>query len=143
MPKGKPAQPQPVSMEVLERLFGYPREGERFPDAIADIWNQIQLAFKDADVKMPLSPRNLLATENYCIAAARFDAEDITLEKALDFAVLQKILPTISGYGARCERLVSSLMEITKDRLPDTYQKLEEMRDAAEANSQFYQFFVR
>lgn len=143
LPKRKPVQPQPVSMETLERLFGYPREGERFPGDIADIWDQIQLAFKDADVKMPLSPRNLLAAENYCIAAARFDAEDITLEKTLDFAVLQKILPTISGYGARCERLVSSLLEITRDRLPDTYQKLEEMRDAAEANSQFYQFFVR
>ena len=92
---------------------------------------------------MPLSPRNILAVENYCIAASRFDEGEITLEKALDFAVLQKILPTISGYGARCEKLVSSLLDITLERLPDTCQKLEEMREAAEANSQFYQFFAR
>lgn len=141
--KNKPTQPGPVPMETLEKLFGYPREGETFPEAIGEIWTQIQQAFKEKDVNMPLSPRNILAVENYCIAAARFDSEAITLEKGLDFAVLQKILPTITGYGARCERLVSSLLEITNERLPDTYQKLEEMRDAAETNSQFYQFFAR
>lgn len=143
LPKAKPAVPQPVPTETLDRLFGYPKEGEYFPEPVSRIWNDIQQTFKDKDVNLPLSPRNILAVEHYCIAAARFSASEITLEQALDFAVLQKILPTISGYGSRCENLVNNLLDISRDSLPNTFQKLEQMREAAEVNSQFYQFFAR
>lgn len=144
LPRTKPALPQPVSMERLQELFGYPREGEVFPAALAETWNKIQDAFKDKDVNMPLSPRNVLAVENYCIAASRFEGEQMTLERALDFAVLQKILPTISGYGIRCEKLVNSLIDLASEyQLSETLEKLKDMRNAAEVNSQFYQFFVR
>lgn len=144
LPRTKPTLPQPVPMERLQELFGYPREGEAFPEALAETWNKIQDAFKDKDVNMPLSPRNVLAVENYCIAASHFEGEQITLEQALDFAVLQKILPTISGYGIRCEKLVNSLIDLANEyQMSETLEKLEDMRNAAEVNSQFYQFFVR
>lgn len=144
LPKIKPALPQPVPMKMLQELFGYPRDGEVFPAALSEIWQKIQDAFKDNDVNMPLSPRNILAVENYCIAAARFEGEQLTLERALDFAVLQKILPTISGYGIRCEKLVNSLIDLADEyQMHETLEKLKDMRSAAEVNSQFYQFFVR
>lgn len=143
LPKLKPDTPQPVSMETLDKLFGYPKEGETFPEAVSHIWNDIRQAFKDKNVNLPLSPRNILAVENYCIAASRFSDTEITPEQALDFAVLQKILTTISGYGSRCENLVNLLLDISRDHLPNTYKKLEQMRETAEANSQFYQFFAR
>lgn len=131
-------------MKMLQELFGYPRDGEVFPAALSEIWQKIQDAFKDNDVNMPLSPRNILAVENYCIAAARFEGEQLTLERALDFAVLQKILPTISGYGIRCEKLVNSLIDLADEyQMHETLEKLKDMRSAAEVNSQFYQFFVR
>lgn len=140
----KPTTPKTVPMSELNRLFGHPTEGETFPARLATVWTQIQQAFKGEAVNMPLSPRNILAVEHYCIAAARFSEDEITLEQALDFAVLQKILPTISGYGDRCETLVNQLLEIAQEyRLLRTFQKLTEMNAAANANSQFYQFFVR
>lgn len=140
----KPTPPQPVPMERLQELFGYPREGESFPEALAETWNKIQEAFKDKDVNMPLSPRNILAVENYCIAASRFEGDQMSLERALDFAVLQKVLPTISGYGIRCEKLVNSLIDLANEyQLSETLEKLEDMRNAAAVNSLFYQFFVR
>ena len=93
---------------------------------------------------MPLSPRNILAVENYCIAASRFEGDQMSLERALDFAVLQKVLPTISGYGIRCEKLVNSLIDLANEyQLSETLEKLEDMRNAAAVNSLFYQFFVR
>lgn len=142
--KTNPIRPQPVPMERLQEFFGYPREGESFPEALAETWNKIQDAFRDKDVNMPLSPRNVLAVENYCIAASRFEGDQITLGTALDFAVLQKVLPTISGYGIRCEKLVNSLIDLANEyQMSETLEKLEDMRNAAAVNSLFYQFFVR
>ena len=139
-----PTTPKPASMKTLQRLFGHAREQEHFPSAIAPIWDKVQQVFQEKDINMPLSPRNILAVEHYCIAAARFSSEEITPKQALDFAILQKILPTISGYGARCEALVTRLTAIAQDfELHESYEKLKEMRSAAEENSQFYQFFVR
>ena len=58
--------------------------------------------------------------------------------------VLQKVLPTISGYGIRCEKLVNSLIDLANEyQLSETLEKLEDMRNAAAVNSLFYQFFVR
>ena len=133
-----------MPLRELQELFGFPVEGEKFPAAVKSIWTQIQDAFRDDNVKMPLSPRNIIAVENYCIAASRFREDEITPKKALDFAVLQKILPIISGYGDRCETLIQKLTDIAKTNgLDCTHEKLEEMSAGAAANSGFYQFFVR
>lgn len=144
LPRNRQPLPEPVPLRELQKLFGFPAEEEKFPAAIKSIWTQIQDAFKDDNVKMPLSPRNIIAVENYCIAASRFGEDEITPKKALDFAVLQKILPIISGYGDRCETLIQKLIGIAKaNDLECTHEKLEEMRASAAANSGFYQFFVR
>lgn len=144
LPRNKQPLPEPVPLRELQELFGFPVEGEKFPAAVKSIWTQIQDAFRDDNVKMPLSPRNIIAVENYCIAASRFREDEITPKKALDFAVLQKILPIISGYGDRCETLIQKLTDIAKTNgLDCTHEKLEEMSAGAAANSGFYQFFVR
>lgn len=144
LPRNKQPLPEPVPLRELQNLFGFPAEGEKFPAAVKSIWTQIQDAFRDDNVKMPLSPRNIIAVENYCIAASRFAENEIAPKKALDFAVLQKILPIISGYGDRCETLIRKLTDIAKaNGLEYTREKLEEMSAGAAANSGFYQFFVR
>ena len=140
--RGRPALPASVSMETLQNLFGFPREGEEFPAETASIWNDIRGIFRDEAVNLPLSPRNINAVESYCIAAARFD--EITAAQALDLAVLQKILPTISGYGERYDELTGKLKQIAdENKMEKTARKLKAMRDAAEQNSSFYQFFIR
>lgn len=142
--KNKPIPPQTVPMSELNRLFGHPMTNETFPEQVSSIWLEIQQAFKEPSINMPISPRNILAVEHYCIAASRFAKDQITPEQALDFAVLQKVLPTINGYGGRCETLVNKLMEIAaENNLLLTGEKLTEMSSAADANSQFYQFFIR
>ncbi len=138
----RPALPASVDMATLQELFGYPREGEEFPAETRSTWDEICKAFRNEAVNLPLSPRNINAVENFCIAASRFD--EITAVQALDLAVLQKILPTISGYGDRYDVLTNALLNIAdENQMERTAKRLKAMRDAAEQNSGFYQFFIR
>lgn len=140
--RSRPALPESVNMETLQGLFGYPVEGEEFPEESTSTWKDICEAFRGEAVNLPLSPRNINAVENFCIAAARFN--EISAMQALDLAVLQKILPTISGYGDRYDELTNALLKIADDnQMERTAKKLKAMRDAAEQNSSFYQFFIR
>lgn len=132
-----------VSMEELNRSFGFPGDAEVFPAAVSAAWNAIKDVFASEEILLPLSPRNILAVESYCTAAARWSGY-IPSNDALDLAILQKILPTISGYGKRYSDLVTGLQEVAnRFGLKKTARKLQAMENAANENSSFYQFFIR
>ena len=132
-----------VSMEELNRSFGFPGDAEVFPAAVSAAWNAIKDVFASEEILLPLSPRNILAVEAYCTAAARWSGY-LPSNDALDLAILQKILPTISGYGKRYSDLVTGLQEVAKRfGLTKTARKLQAMENAANENSSFYQFFIR
>ena len=62
----------------------------------------------------------------------------------LDYAVSQKILPTINGNGENYRSLIEELLkECTAQNMPITAKHLERMKRAAENNMGFYQFFAR
>ena len=137
------AIPAAVSMEELNRSFGFPGDSEIFPAAVSEAWNAIKDVFASEEILLPLSPRNILAVEAYCTAAARWSGY-LPSNDALDLAILQKILPTISGYGKRYSDLVTGLQEVaTRFVLTKTARKLQAMENAANENSSFYQFFIR
>ena len=137
------AVPPAVSMEKLNRSFGFPGDSEVFPAAVSAAWNAIKDVFASEEILLPLSPRNILAVESYCTAAARWSGY-IPSNDALDLAILQKILPTISGYGKRYSDLVTGLQEVAnRFGLKKTARKLQAMENAANENSSFYQFFIR
>ena len=137
------AVPPAVSMEELNRSFGFPGDAEVFPAAVSEAWRKIQDVFASEEIRLPLSPRNILAVESYCTAAARWSGY-LPSNDALDLAILQKILPTISGYGKRYSDLVTGLQEVAKRfALTETGKKLQDMENAANENSSFYQFFIR
>jgi hypothetical protein len=61
----------------------------------------------------------------------------------LDYAVSQKILPTINGTGEKYGGLVDALLTRCSGKLPLCYQHLLRIKETAENNLGFYQFFTK
>jgi hypothetical protein len=111
-------------------------------------WDNIREIFGIA--KLPLTPRRINMVTNYCLVAGEYmdtrSAE--TRYASLDYAVAQKILPSINGVGERYTKLVDGLLNECKsdecnDAMPLCRKHLERMKSAAIENVGYYQFFVR
>ena len=83
---------------------------------------------------LTVSPRVRRSIKNYvCVAQDLMEDEIGTCskkEKALDFAILQKLLPKINGYYKDYERLFNSLMQICdQNHLKMTNDALKAMQE--------------
>jgi hypothetical protein len=130
-----------VTFESLLKAFS-PRH-QQIDATILEEWNQIQSIFSSN--KLPIYPRNLKMVQNYFQAA--YPCMDTSLEEnrfaPLDYAVSQKILPTINGTGERYGNLVDALLTQCSGKLPLCHRHLTRIKDAADGNLGFYQFFTR
>ena len=82
--------------------------------------------------------------KNYCAVGCRCMERDTPVTKLapLDYALSQKILPTINGNGENYRSLIENLLkECTAQNMPLTAKHLERMKRAAERNMGFFQFF--
>jgi len=128
-----------ISYDSLERLFNKKKEDR----IIDEKWDAIQAGFEEANI--PILPRNLIKVRNYISTACCYmelNAAD-TRFAPLDYALVQKILPTINGTGTKYEALVDYLIEKCKSGLPMSLKHLQRIKEAAENNMGFYQFFTR
>ena len=130
-----------ISFQALLKAFS-PRE-QKFDPTILEEWNAIQTIFSSN--KMPIFPRNLKMVRNYFQVA--FSCMDTSREEnrfaPLDYAVSQKVLPTINGTGEKYKGLVDALLTRCAGKLPLCYHHLLRIKEAAENNLGFYQFFTR
>ncbi len=113
-------------------------------EAIQNKWNAIQKIFRDRSLQ--IMPRNLKMVKNYCAVACRCMERDTPATKfaPLDYALSQKILPTINGNGDNYRLLIEDLLrECTAQNMPISAKHLERMKRIAENNMGFYQFFSR
>lgn len=126
----------------LEESFSIIGKEEDIPKSITTKWENIQKIFKEN--KIPIMPRNLKMVKNYLFAACFYmDMQSEETKFApIDYAVAQKILPTINGSGDKYEKLISDLL-FECDSMPISKRHLERMKKAAENNLSFYQFFTR
>ncbi len=134
-----------VSFGSLKRAF-VPQGNERIDDALLNKWQVIQDIFASDACAMPIRPRNLKMVYNYCaIAASCMERNSPSTKFApLDFAVAQKILPTINGSGERYMTLVDELLkECSKQSMPLCYRHLKRIQRNGGADLGFYQFFAR
>ena len=130
-----------ISFQSLLKAFS-PTD-QKFDPTILEEWNAIQTIFSSN--KMPIFPRNLKMVRNYFQVA--FSCMDTSREEnrfaPLDYAVSQKILPTINGTGEKYKGLVDALLTRCAGKLPLCYKHLLRIKEAAENNLGFYQFFTK
>ena len=132
-----------VSFEAMKAAFCI-REDDVIDEAVQDKWNFIQKIFRDRSLQ--IMPRNLKMVRNYCAVGCRCMERDTPATKfaPLDYALSQKILPTINGNGENYRMLIEDLLkECTSQNMPISAKHLERMKRVAENNMGFYQFFSR
>lgn len=132
-----------VPFEAMKDAFCI-REDDVIDEAIQNKWNTIQKIFRDRSLQ--IMPRNLKMVKNYCAVGCRCMERDTPATKfaPLDYALSQKILPTINGNGENYRMLIEDLLkECTSQNMPISAKHLERMKRVAENNMGFYQFFSR
>lgn len=131
-----------VSFNDFIGAFGQNQDVE-VDDNILIKWKSIRNIFKDNN--MMIVPRNVKMVLNYCRVASRYMKRDTpeTRFAPLDFAVAQKILPTIHGAGANVDKLVKQLREeCGESNMPLCSKILKRMQENAADNMGYYQFFA-
>jgi hypothetical protein len=130
-----------VSFPALMKAFS-PKD-QKIDPTILEEWNAIQTIFSSN--KLPIFPRNLKMVRNYFQVA--FSCMDTSREEnrfsPLDYAVSQKILPTLNGTGEKYGGLVDALLTRCSGKLPLCQRHLLRIQEAAENNLGFYQFFTK
>lgn len=95
---------------------------------------------------MNVSPRIRIGIERYVKAAQciMVDESDVlSSEKAIDYAVIQKLLPKINGYYANYERFFDLLKQLCKDyHLKMTNNAIDKMINDQERNMGYCQYLV-
>lgn len=132
-----------VSFEAMKAAFCI-REDDVIDEAVQNKWNAIQKIFRDRSLQ--IMPRNLKMVKSYCAVGCRCMERDTPATKfaPLDYALSQKILPTINGNGENYRMLIEDLLkECTSQNMPISAKHLERMKRIAENNMGFYQFFSR
>ncbi len=132
-----------VSFEAMKAAFCI-QEDDVIDEAMQNKWNAIQKIFRDRSLQ--IMPRNLKMVKNYCAVGCRCMERDTPATKfaPLDYALSQKILPTLNGNGENYRMLIEDLLkECTSQNMPISAKHLERMKRIAENNMGFYQFFSR
>lgn len=132
-----------VSFDAMKAAFCI-QEDDAIDEAVQNKWNDIQRIFRERALQ--IMPRNLKMVRNYCAVGCRCMERDTPVTKfaPLDYALSQKILPTINGNGENYRMLIEDLLaECTAQNMPISAKHLERMKRIAESNMGFYQFFSR
>ena len=134
-----------ISFAHLQQAFN-PLIGVKLDEALMDKWQNIQNIFASDKCALPIRPRNLMMVYNYCLAAQQCMQRNTPNTKyaPLDYAVAQKILPTINGTGERYKILVEELLkECNEQYMPLCAKHLKRIQRNGGADLGFYQFFAR
>lgn len=98
------------------------------------------------DYGMSVSPRIQRCIERYVKTAQVImedEADVLAREKALDFAVVQKLLPKINGYYSTYERFFDTLKQLCKEyNLNMTEEAINKIVDSQERNMGYCQYLI-
>ena len=136
-----------VEFDVFKQLSSPELMTETLDQRITDHFNNIRKVFHDT-VGIDFSPRVVDMIRRYCIAGQGLidiSKNNYTNSYAiLDYAISQKILPMIDGYGKKYKNLVEDLLNVCDSvRMPICNNLLQDIMKKGENNMQYYQFFAR
>lgn len=110
--------------------------------AILEKFNRIRNLLQN--VGLNFSPRILGMIKRYCLVGKEFMDDSDNNYVALDYAVAQKVLPAINGYGTDYQKLLTDLTkECDQTTMPLCYELLMGIQKRGNSNMQYYQFFAR
>ncbi|MCI5987106.1 MAG: AAA family ATPase [Faecalimonas umbilicata] len=110
--------------------------------AIVEKFNRIRTCFQEVGINF--SPRIIGMIKRYCLASKSIMDSQENVYVALDYAVAQKILPLINGYGETyAEFLQKLLLECDQNTMPRCYELIQAILKKGNLNMQYYQFFAR
>lgn len=122
----------------LEEAFGVTAHAKlMMKPEVLQLWKAIRAAMQES--QMRIMPRNVNMVENYVKTASLYMSDTFM---PLDYAMAQKILPTLSGSGERMKTCLTELRRKCDGKLPRTASLLARMLEAGKHNMEMYQFFV-
>jgi hypothetical protein len=127
-----------LSSAFLSRNDGM--QNDSFLHRCHEKWIVIQQVFKKNNLS--IMPRNQKMVLSYYTTACRYMESDENGLTPLDYAVSQKILPTINGTGKHYHVLLTELREVCKT-MPLCDYHIGRILKTADENMGFYQFFVK
>lgn len=88
--------------------------------------------------------RTIRDIQSYCLAGANIMDLSNNIYGALDYAVSEKVLPTINGYGTEYREFMQNFLnECPNSIMPKCHNLIEEILSSAPAKMQYYQYFAR
>lgn len=122
---------------AFERAFAA-QSDESLDETSSSKWQDIKKILGRHN--MPIMPRSARMVANYVRVASKHTTEPF---KAIDYALAQKILPSISGSGQELRDCLLDLKECCKGAMQESHKQIERMLATGEKNMGIYQFFAR
>ena len=144
----KPLLEMPISYEVMEKFFGRTDKTPEFFDDELKVYLRIKAILETVDRELGkpiiISSRKEIAIRQYCNRARPLMRESSTDDRllALDYAVLQLVLPLLKGHGKNFGKRLNQLKAVlTEDELDRSLNYLETIINNGNADFHTYDFF--
>ena len=138
----------PISYEIMEQCFG---RTEKLPDFVENekkIYEKLKAVLEERNSELGkpilISNRKEIAIRQYCNKARPLMRESSTDEEllALDYAVLQWILPLLRGHGKHFSKRLERLREVLfEEELERSVSYLDNIISYGNADLHTYDFF--
>lgn len=135
---------QTLTKAQLDEAFGWPSNDLHMSENAEGIFNALLQAFQEAG--RPVSIRSQKAIRSYVAAGSRLfqptSSQPLSEIIALDYAVLQRLLPKINGSSSHYRAHLEAIRKLLEAfHLSMSLKKLEHIIAAGDGAMQYYQFF--
>ncbi len=131
-----------VPYSVFEKFKVQTQSEIKLDEGISDKFTRIRALCRANGIGF--SPRIVGMIKRYCMSGSQLMQTDQNNYVALDYAVAQKILPMINGFGEKYQQFISDfLAECDQTTMPKCYKILSDIQKKGAGNMQYYQYFAR
>lgn len=134
-----PAEEAMIKYELLEKFINI--DNLELDKTSIEILTKVISCMRGAGIS--ISPRVLKMIKNYCVMGNKYF--DISENKyiALDYAISQKLLPLLEGYGSEYEKFLNKLKNVIGEELPKAKYLLENIIIKGNNNMKHFNFFCK
>ena len=130
-----------ISFDLLKKYFTA-SENEELDTSMTDVLKTMNdILTNTNESKLWISARSARAIKNYCIVAQKYMKNENPF-LAIDYAISQKVLPLINGYGQNYKLMLEELKNFSKrNSLIKTATHIEKIINIGDQEHGYYQFF--
>lgn len=134
-----PAEEAMIKYELLEKFINV--DNLELDKTSIEILTKVISCMREAGVS--ISPRVLKMIKNYCVIGNKYFDTSENKYIALDYAISQKLLPLLEGYGSEYEKFLNKLKNIIGEELPKAKHLLENIIIKGNNNMKHFNFFCK